>query len=78
MCLLVETPVVDIPVWDPVGTPGEEVPVVEASVVEVPAEEDPVEEPLEVPEAEEEETVEDVPVVVVELLAGSVTLNCWD
>lgn len=77
MCLLVETPVVEFPVWDPVGTPGEEVPVVEALVVELPTEEDPVEDPVEVPEAEEEEeTVEDVPVEVVELLEDSVTLNC--
>jgi hypothetical protein len=45
---------------------------VEASV------EDPVEDPVEEETAEVEETVEDVPVVVVELSAGEVTLNCWD
>jgi hypothetical protein len=76
-CLLVENPVIGFPVWDPVG-PREEVPVVEASV------EDPVEDPVEVPEAEEEETVEDVPVVeaveleAVELEADSVTLKSGD
>jgi hypothetical protein len=50
---------------------------VEASVVEDPAVEETEEDPVELEaEEEEEETVEDVPVEVVELLEDSVTLNC--